>query len=214
MKRNRAFLAGLTVLLLAGISLQAADSTTKLTPRGGSKMKIEGTSNVHDWRADSPLILDLACGRGRNARLLQSVGCRVICADIDRSALRTTAQEPYALLCDEKGGAGLDDHRLLPVVVDLRDQSWPFKRHVLDGAILVHYLRPELFSPLAMSMRSGGTLLIETVANRGGNYLELPMQGELRSALAEGFTSVEYTERTAGPPGGGRVTVKAIARRR
>ena len=56
MKTNKILFTGLMLLSLAGFSLQAADST-RLTPRGGSKMKIEGTSNVHDWRADSPLIL-------------------------------------------------------------------------------------------------------------------------------------------------------------
>jgi len=29
---------------------------TKLSARSGSKMRIEGTSNIHDWQAESPLI--------------------------------------------------------------------------------------------------------------------------------------------------------------
>ena len=74
MKRNRAFLTGVAILLLTGISLQGADSMTRLTPRGGSKMKIEGTSNIHDWRADSPLILGyLEVGSGFPLEAGQSV---------------------------------------------------------------------------------------------------------------------------------------------
>ena len=57
MKTNKVLFTGLILVSLAGLSAQAVDSMTRLTPRGGSKMKIEGTSNVHDWRADSPLIL-------------------------------------------------------------------------------------------------------------------------------------------------------------
>jgi SAM-dependent methyltransferase len=71
--------------------------------------------------------LDVACGRGRNARLLQSIGCRVICADIDRSALGTVAQESHGFLGEEKRvGTRPGDHASLPIVVDLQDQSWPF----------------------------------------------------------------------------------------
>jgi haloacid dehalogenase-like hydrolase len=139
---------------------------------------------------------------------------RCICADLDRSALRTAAQESYAIPFEEKRvGTRLGNHALLPVIVDFRE-SWPFVRDVLDGTIMIHYLNLELISPLATSMRSGGTLLIETIQNRGGNYLELPVQGQVRSALAEGFTGVEYMERVAGSRDGNQVTVRTVARRR
>ena len=42
--------------LLAAATLTAADMT-RLDPRSGSKMRIEGTSLAHDWQAESPLIL-------------------------------------------------------------------------------------------------------------------------------------------------------------
>jgi polyisoprenoid-binding protein YceI len=35
----------------------AAGSLTQLNPRSGSKMRIEGTSAIHDWQVESPLIL-------------------------------------------------------------------------------------------------------------------------------------------------------------
>lgn len=40
--------------LFAGIAVNAA--TTRLDARGGSKMRLEGTSTVHDWRSESGII--------------------------------------------------------------------------------------------------------------------------------------------------------------
>ncbi len=41
--------------ILAAATLQAAE-TTKLSATQGSKIRIEGTSNIHDWRVESKLI--------------------------------------------------------------------------------------------------------------------------------------------------------------
>jgi hypothetical protein len=52
---------GNTVLLAQATapaaSAPATGSLTRLDARSGSKMRIEGTSTVHDWQAESPLIL-------------------------------------------------------------------------------------------------------------------------------------------------------------
>jgi len=55
MKRHTLTAAIVTLLLLAAASLQAAQMTT-YAARSGSKMRIEGTSNIHDWQAESSLI--------------------------------------------------------------------------------------------------------------------------------------------------------------
>ena len=44
------------LLLLTMVSLPAAGQTTTLAARSGSKMRIEGTSNIHDWQVESPFI--------------------------------------------------------------------------------------------------------------------------------------------------------------
>jgi hypothetical protein len=44
------------LLLLAMVALPAAGQTTTLAARSGSKMRIEGTSNIHDWQVESPFI--------------------------------------------------------------------------------------------------------------------------------------------------------------
>jgi YceI-like protein len=46
----------LALLLLAGLSVQAADQTTKYYARSGSKMRLEGTSTIHDWQVEGTLI--------------------------------------------------------------------------------------------------------------------------------------------------------------
>jgi hypothetical protein len=43
------------VLAMAGLSLQGAEAA-KYFARSGSKMRIEGTSNIHDWQVESTLI--------------------------------------------------------------------------------------------------------------------------------------------------------------
>lgn len=56
--KTRILLAGnIAFLLLASWSTPAADSMTKFSARSGSKMRMEGTSNIHDWQVESPLIL-------------------------------------------------------------------------------------------------------------------------------------------------------------
>lgn len=54
----KTFVAGnLALLLMGALSLQAADQMTKLYAKPGSKMRMEGTSNIHDWQVESPLIM-------------------------------------------------------------------------------------------------------------------------------------------------------------
>ncbi len=53
----RTLIAGkIAFVLLTAVSLQAADQTTTYAARSGSKMRIEGTSNIHDWQVESPFI--------------------------------------------------------------------------------------------------------------------------------------------------------------
>jgi len=53
----RTFIAAtIMIQIMAALSLQAADSMTKLHAKAGSKMRIEGTSTVHDWQVESKII--------------------------------------------------------------------------------------------------------------------------------------------------------------
>ena len=54
---KRTLITGTIALsLLATLSLPAADQMTTFAARSGSKMRIEGTSNIHDWQVESPFI--------------------------------------------------------------------------------------------------------------------------------------------------------------
>ena len=56
MKRRVTLKAWAGLALLATMSLWAADDLTRLSARSGSKMRMEGTSSVHDWQVESKLI--------------------------------------------------------------------------------------------------------------------------------------------------------------
>ncbi len=56
MKRYTLITSTITLLLLAAASLPAAGQMTTYAARSGSKMRIEGTSNIHDWQVESPFI--------------------------------------------------------------------------------------------------------------------------------------------------------------
>ena len=56
MKTRIIIAANLALVLLASLSVQAADQSTKYYARSGSKMRIEGTSTIHDWQVEGTLI--------------------------------------------------------------------------------------------------------------------------------------------------------------
>jgi polyisoprenoid-binding protein YceI len=53
--KNHGILAS-ALLLAAALAAQAADGATQYTAKPGSKMRIEGTSNVHDWQVEGVII--------------------------------------------------------------------------------------------------------------------------------------------------------------
>jgi hypothetical protein len=50
-------LGSLILCLVAFAPIGAKGATTRLDARSGSKMRVEGTSTIHDWQVESPLIL-------------------------------------------------------------------------------------------------------------------------------------------------------------
>jgi hypothetical protein len=84
----------------------------------------------------------------------------------------------------------------------------------VGGIINVHFLLPALFPFCESSLSPGGYLLLETVPGCGGNYLELPKAGGIRSALGKAFDFEFYKEGKVGPRGYDAVTVQLLARRR
>lgn len=56
MKKQILIAGNIALWLLAVVSVPAAEQMTTLGARSGSKMRIEGTSNIHDWQVESPFI--------------------------------------------------------------------------------------------------------------------------------------------------------------
>lgn len=56
MKLRTVIAGNIAVLALVTAALPAAAETTTYAARSGSKMRIEGTSNIHDWQCESPFI--------------------------------------------------------------------------------------------------------------------------------------------------------------
>jgi hypothetical protein len=154
-------------------------------------------ARIVDAAGNAP-ILDVASGMGRNAMIFAQLGCTVICLDKNQDLLRRLPNNP----------------RILPTQMDLATDRWLFGRSHLGGIVNVHFLLPAIFRRFKSSLSPGGYLLIETVPAHGNNFLELPKEGELRSALERAFDFDFYQEKKAGPPEYKKVTVRLLARRR
>ena len=56
MKIRTIITGNIALLLLATAALPAVGASVTYLARSGSKMRIEGTSNIHDWQVESPFI--------------------------------------------------------------------------------------------------------------------------------------------------------------
>jgi len=164
-------------------------------------------SKIVDAAAAKP-ILDAACGSGRNAMLLSQLGCTIICVDKDLTHLE--AQQVRWRSTPLRTAS----ERLVLQHLDLINHRWPFGLRVMGGIVNVHFFLPALFPFFESSLSPGGYLLLETPPGCGGNYLELPKEGEVRCALGKAFDLEFYKEGKVGPRAYNTVTVKVLARRR
>lgn len=150
-------------------------------------------------------VLDVACGSGRNAFPFAQLGCTVICMDKDLSVLEHTQE----LLPSCRRISQIVPHR-----VDLTRDEWPFGDAAVGAIINVHFFLPPLFPHFARSLIPGGYLLFETAPGCGGNYLQLPREGEIRARCNNDFDFEVLKERRVGPAEYRAVTVKLLARRK
>lgn len=91
-------------------------------------------------------VLDLACGHGRHARLLASLGHGVEAVDRDAEAL-----------ADLDGVAGVET-----CCADLEGGPWPYYGRGFDGIVVSRYLWRPLFPLIFGALREGGLLIYET----------------------------------------------------
>lgn len=97
-------------------------------------------------------VLDVACGGGRHARLLASLGHPVLAVDRDSDALQRTA------------GPGITVRQMDLEGTEDAPVAWPFSAEVFTGIVVANYLHRPLFAGMIGSLAPGGLLIYETFA--------------------------------------------------
>lgn len=145
----------------------------------------------HWVRRHAPLILpgevlDLACGGGRHARLLASLGHPVLALDRDQLALAKAE------------GPGITT---LQADLEQPGAPWPFDAGRFSGIVVTNYLHRPLMLDLLASLSPDGVLIYETFAignelmGKPSNPAFLLQPGELLDlAGANGLRIVAFEE--------------------
>jgi SAM-dependent methyltransferase len=130
------------------------------------------------------LVMDLACGSGRHARYLASLGLQVMAVDRDVSALRG-----QKLPAEMKW-----------LETDLENSPWPFGENEFDAIIVTNYLHRPLFVKIIAALKIGGVLIYETFAignekfGKPSNPDFLLRHGELLDAVRGSLRVVAYED--------------------
>ncbi len=152
------------------------------------------------------LVLDVGCGFGRNALYLANRGATVVGLDRDTAALRFISDQAPRMITS--GALSLRQ-------VDLELDEWRFAPNSVSAVVCVDF--PPVFRvlrSLVASLRPGGYLLLQTIGGHGGNYLELPTPGAIRSVLIGDFEFGCFTERRVGPGGSAAATALIAVKHR
>ncbi len=158
------------------------------------------------WLDPPGLVLDLACGAGRNALHLARKGFTIIAVDISWEGLQRLARR-------SRDGQ-LPVH---PVHADLDRLTLPPK--AFDIVVNARFLLRSLFPRIRRALRDGGLLLFETFSTDEidvlGGDIRRPFAlepGELRAAFSD-YELILYEEGIFEEPEGERGLVRMIARK-
>ena len=151
--------------------------------------------------------LDIACGAGRNAIYLASMGWEVTAVDSSSAALdlaRSAAQTagiPVTFHPSSQQDSPVYGHLRL-IEADLEEFSFPSGH--FDLIVCTNYLQQSLFRRIEEALQSGGALLYETYTQDQLQFLGGPHNpgfllhpGELRKAFTD-LTILFYRELSAG----------------
>ena len=97
-------------------------------------------------------VLDVACGSGRHAAFLASLGHHVTGVDRDAQALLKLPPHVTAIHADIENG------------------PWPLPDQLFDAVVVTNYLWRALWPQLLASVREGGVLIYETFAQGNALY--------------------------------------------
>ncbi len=146
--------------------------------------------------APGACVLDVACGRGRHARLFAEQGCLVEAVDIDAEA----------------GAALASVERVRFLRADLEGGPWPYADRRFDAIVVTNYLHRPLFPLLAESLQAGGMLIYETFMagherfGRPTNPAFLLKPRELFDAFGTRLTVLAFEEGVVSLPRPARVS--------
>jgi SAM-dependent methyltransferase len=108
------------------------------------------TENVGLIR-DRGLVLDVACGRGRNARFLATSGFSVVAVDRREEAIRELR------LWVRAAGVHVETR-----VLDLETDRPPIEQNRFDAVVVINYLYRPLMPVLIEALAPNGVLIYET----------------------------------------------------
>jgi tellurite methyltransferase len=156
--------------------------------------------------SDEPAALDVACGDGRNARLLAELGFAVDAVDVSDVAV------------DALNAAAADRGlRIAAQVVDLEHEPLPARRY--DAVVCMNFLQRDLFEAFAAALRPAGLLIVETFARahieelgRSFNPAYVLERNELLRTFADLYVR-SYREGVVEGRGGERGVAGIVAQR-
>ena len=98
-------------------------------------------------------VLDLACGAGRHAALLASLGHTILAVDRDISGVELLQ------------GTSFQTQEL-----DLEGSDWPLLGQLFSGIVVTNYLYRPFLDELPKMLADGGVLIYETFANGNAQF--------------------------------------------
>jgi len=111
---------------------------------------IEASTWVKRFASTIPqegLVLDLACGSGRNSLYLAQLGYEVLAVDKDVDSLEAIKSPAIETLS-----------------LDLEDEVWPLKNRQFSGIVVTNYLYRPYLDLLPEMLANDGVLIYETFA--------------------------------------------------
>lgn len=155
---SRTFVLGILLCLVAFLPVDTSSAAEEDKERWNHKYETEtylfGRDPIpfvtdHVDLLPKGIALDLAMGEGRNGVFLATKGFQVTGVDISESGFKKARA-----LASEKGV------KLTTVVADLEQYTLPPSSY--DVIICTYYLQRDLFPKIAMALKPGGMVLIET----------------------------------------------------